>query len=103
MKTFFTLMLVLTVSFAFAQRWSRLTITTMTNSPVSVLVDNRPYQANGSDRSIELNQVTPGYHSIRIYRQRGNGWRRNNQVLYESSINIRRGYDVDVLVNRFGK
>ena len=102
MKRFFTLIFILSISTAFADR-SQLTITSMMNAPVSFMVDNRPYQTTGQDRSVTINQIAAGYHTIRVLRQCGNGWRRGSQLLYEGSINIRRGYDVDVLINRFGK
>ena len=110
MKTIFTLLLagVFTTS-AFALDESRLTITLSTPTDVQVVIDNRSYRLN--ENSLVLNNVRPGQHSIQVYRGRannrnkGNSRNRNNRndVLYSSSIYVKPNYDVDIMINRFGK
>lgn len=113
MKKTFTLIvsLVLTVSlFAFPNQ-SRLTITSVSKVPVRVVVDGRTY----TDRDYNLNEVEirdirPGYHSIKVFQQRGNRYGSGSQggfnsmrLIYESRIYVKPNYHVDILINRFGK
>jgi hypothetical protein len=110
MKTFFTLLLatIFTTS-AFAYGESRLTITVSTSSDVQVMIDNRSYRLD--DNSLVLNNISAGQHTIQVYRGNGNyrnsGNSRNrsnrNNVLYSSTIYVRPNYDVDIMINRFGK
>ena len=111
MKTIFTLLLatIFTTS-AFAYDEGRLTVTVSTQADVQVVIDNRTYRLD-DDNSLVLNNVRAGQHSIQVYRNRGNnrnnGNNRNrnnrNDVLYSSTINVRPNYDVDIMINRFGK
>jgi hypothetical protein len=54
--------------------------------------------------------VRPGQHTIQVYHNRGNrnngnSRNRNNRkdVFYSSTVNVRPNYDVDVMINRFGR
>jgi hypothetical protein len=110
MKTIFTLLLatIFTTS-AFAYDEGRLTITVSTPSDVQVMIDNRSYRLD--DNSLVLNNVRAGQHTIQVIRGRannrnnGNNKNRNNRnnVLYSSTIYVKPNYDVDIMINRFGK
>jgi hypothetical protein len=109
MKTIFTLLLASVFTSAFAMNEGRITITVPSKN-MEVNVDGRTYQSN--DNSFVLTGVQPGNHSITVYRisQNGNGYGRNNKrnnsrndVIYSSTIYVRPSYDVDVMINRFGK
>ena len=109
MKTIFTLLLatIFTTS-AFAYDEGRLTITVSTPSDVQVMIDNRTYRLD--DNSVILNNVRAGQHTIQVYRGRGNNRNngnknRNNRndILYSSTIYVKPNYDVDIMINRFGK
>jgi hypothetical protein len=113
MKTIFTLLLgsILTTS-AFAADEGRLTITVSTQKNVHVVIDNRTYRLDDDDNSLILNNVRPGQHTIQVYRNRGNNrnnsnsrYNRNNRndILYSSTVYVRPNYDVDIMINRFGK
>lgn len=110
MKTVFTLLLAtLFTTSAFAFDEGRLTITVSTPSNVQVVIDDRTYKLD--DNSLVLNNVRAGQHTIRVYRgranNRGNGNSRNrnnrNNILFSSTIYVKPNYDVDVMINRFGK
>lgn len=111
MKTIFTLLLAtIFTSSAFAYDESRLTITVSSTNDIQVMVDNRAYRLD--DNSLVLNNIQAGRHNIQVYRTNGNngrGWgnskNRNNrsEVLYSSTIYVKPNYDVDIMINRFGK
>lgn len=108
MKTLFTLLLATSfTSSAFAYDEGKLTVTFASNSNVQVMIDNRIY--NQDDNSVVLNNVQPGQHTIQIYKANRNGKSngRNNvnraNLLYSSTVYVKPSYDVDVMINRFGK
>jgi hypothetical protein len=111
MKTIFSLLLAtIFTSSAFAYDESRLTITVSATSDVQVMIDNRSYRLD--DNSLVLNNIQSGRHTIQVYRKNGNNGRgygnnksRNNrnEVLYSSTIYVKPNYDVDIMINRFGK
>jgi hypothetical protein len=118
MKNIFTLLLATVSVSAFAYDGGKLTITVPSSKNIQVYVDGRIYQDN-NNRTIVLNNIQPGNHSITIYKnnRKGNGYgnngrdnRRNNKsrndqrdVLYNSNVYVRSSYHVDVMINRFGK
>ncbi|MCW3074925.1 MAG: hypothetical protein JWP69_1994 [Flaviaesturariibacter sp.] len=106
MKTLFTFLLATSVaSSAFAYDEGRLTVTFAAKSNVQVIIDNRSY--SGDDNTVVLNNIRPGQHTIQVYRAKRNGNGRNNNnradLLYSSTIYVKPSYDVDVMINRFGK
>lgn len=104
MKTIFTFLLAtLIATSAFAYDEGRLTISFAgNNNNLQVVVDNRSYSAR--ENTVVLNNIRPGNHTIRIYRQRKNGRSSSrNELLYSTTVNVRPAYHVDVMVNRFGK
>jgi hypothetical protein len=103
MKKIYTLFVLLfcTISgFAVANE-SRISISYLSHSNYSIMVDGR-FQANiSNDQDNFFRMVQPGYHSIKIYRQ-GIGYY-NQRLVYQTRIFIRPNLDVDIIVNRFGK
>ena len=87
----------------------RLSVNTVTNDPVKILVDGNNYNSKGNEDEMSVNDIRPGYHSIKVYQQkknkRNNGWRsnRNMQLIYEGNIYVKPQYHVDIIINRFGK
>lgn len=122
MKTFFTFIMVLLTtlsSFAQPNETSRrpynyrgkLSISTIINEPVKVLIDGNCYNSNASDDMIMVNDIRAGYHSVKIYRQKkyrhtnnnDGQFNRNAQLIYEGNLYVKPQYHVDVVINRFGK
>jgi len=110
MKTTFTLLIALflsLVSFAIPLQ-SKLGITVVGNKNIEIMVGNSKYQSE--DNSTVISNLQPGHHTIKIYslkkNQRRNVWgnnRNNTQLIYQSTVYIRAGYFVDIIINRFGK
>ncbi len=119
MKRIFTIILTFAItSFLFAQpgdnerrnfNQSKLSISMINNQSFLVLVDGRNVVSRNNQSGILINDIRPGYHSVKIYRQvsgrKYDGRRpdRNRQLIYESNLNIRPNYHVDITVNRFGR
>lgn len=112
MKHLFTLLLLVTASISSMAYNNRLSISsTDNNAGLQVYVDGRLQNSNQRySRSIEINDLRSGYHSIKIYKQhyRGNGWgngrhNRNLKLLYSGNVYIRNGYHTDMVINRFGR
>jgi hypothetical protein len=106
MKTIFTLLFATSVaSSALAYDEGRLTVTFASKSGVQVVIDNRSY--TGDDNTVILNNIRPGQHTIQIYKATRNrsGRFANSRadLLYSSTIYVKPSYDVDVMINRFGK
>ena len=82
MKKFITLITALVLTFSvFAQAdesarrggayyQSRLSISTAANSSVWVFVDGNSYNSRDNDDEILINNIRPGYHSIKVYKQK---------------------------------
>jgi len=107
MKQIFTLIIAIFASltiFAYPSS-TRLTVSTFNNQSIGIMVDGRMVQQRQNDNTYVINDLPAGYHSIKIYQQRGNGRRRNNsnQLIYNGNIYVKRGYHTDITINRFGK
>lgn len=120
MKKFFTLIAVLSVTFSlFAQPeetsrraniyQGKLSVSTISNYPVKVLIDGNNYNGRSNDDGLMINDIRSGYHSIKVYRQKKNKYtndrweKKNMQLIYEGNIYVKPRYHVDVTINRFGK
>lgn len=110
MKKIFTLLVVTMMSFSlFAYNGnSRLSISAVNNKMnLKVEVDGRKIPMR--DNSITLRDIGDGYHNVKIFREvikNNNAWgngRAKQEVLYNSRVFLRRGYHLDITVNRFGK
>ncbi len=86
-----------------------LSVSYVINDRVWILVDGSYYNAKENDDEMMTNYIRPGYHSIKVYRQKRAGnnieWiqGRKKQLVYEGNIFVKPGYHVDLLINRFGK
>ena len=119
MKRIFTLMMVFILSNSlFAQpgetsrrynNQSRISISTTRNNQVWVLIDGKSYNGRNNENDILVNDIRPGYHTVKVYQLRSekyiNGrWPNNNRkLIYESGINIKPNYHLDITINRFGR
>ncbi len=108
MKKIFTLLLSSLFSLSlFAFNGSRLSISTVTNNMNLVFeVDGRKVAM--SKNSITLSNLSEGRHTVKIYREVkrngfGIGLGKRQDVIYNSTVVIRRGFHTDITVNRFGK
>ncbi len=104
MKSIFTLAAFLLAGFiSLGQNGGKLTVSNYNNYSISVVVDGRNYQkARGSETFI-IDDLSAGYHTLKIYRtQRGSRYA-SQQLVYSSNVLIRKGYHVDITINRFGK
>jgi len=109
MKTTSTLLvaiLISMVSFAIPVQ-TKLSITVVGNKDIQIIVDNSRYQ--NDDQSTVISDLQPGSHTIKVYttkkNQKRNIWGKSNnaQLIYSSTVYIRPGYYVDIMINRFGK
>ncbi|MEO6405242.1 MAG: DUF4476 domain-containing protein [Ferruginibacter sp.] len=120
MKKFSTILSAVFLSvalFASAPLQSRLSISTTGINNFRIMLDgsfiNSPQSADGE---IMINNIRAGNHNLKIYGpangydNRGYDNRRNNnrrtqqlQLLYDGNIYVKPQYDVDVIINRFGK
>ncbi len=94
---------------------SRLSISTISNnSDLKIEMDGRRFTMQ--DNSITLSNLNEGYHTVKIFKDRrknGNGFGNGNgngfgfgkkqDVMYSSSVYLKRGFHLDITVNRFGK
>jgi hypothetical protein len=110
MKQTFTLLLAFLISislYAYPPA-SKLTISSISQAPLRVMVDGSRYKANNS-HTLMLSDLMPGYHTVKIYQRMRNfkpspgnsngGYR----LVYNATIFVRANYHVDITVNRFGK
>lgn len=114
MKKIFTFLLLscfTAAAFAFGPQ-TKLTVSSAYAGQLRITVDGSTYQIdnNKSSADLMLNNLAPGSHSIKIYKQsgRGNGRRNafddnNAQMLYSAKVYLRPQYHTDLMINRFGK
>lgn len=109
MKKIFTLLLSSLFSLTLlAYDGTRLSISTVSNKVMDfkIEVDGRKYSMQ--DNSITLSNLAEGTHNIRIYREKkkngnGFGFGRKQEIIYATSVFMKRGFHLDITVNRFGK
>jgi Domain of unknown function (DUF4476) len=109
MKTIFTLFLSSLFSLSLlAYDGSRLSISTV-NDKMDLKIEVDGQRMKMQDNSITLGNLNDGYHNIKIFRdlkRKGNGFgfgRKNEEVIYNSRVYLRRGFHLDITVSRFGK
>lgn len=83
---------------------SRLSISaTGSAAELKIEVDGRKFTMK--DNSITLGYLGEGRHDVKIYkeakRSRGNFGRR--EIVYNSTVLLKRGFHLDITINRFGK
>ncbi|MFZ1529318.1 MAG: DUF4476 domain-containing protein [Ferruginibacter sp.] len=118
MKRIFTLLILSILSLAvFAQprkilNQGRLTISSVSNTVLRVMVDGNQYMLRNSDDEILLNNLAAGQHTVQVYKMRSRranssngGWNNNSnaQLIYQANLYIKPRYHVDIMINRFGK
>lgn len=104
MKKIFTLLFVSLFSLSLlAFDGSRLSISAVsTSTGISVEVDGRKFAMK--DNSITLSYLSEGRHQVKIIREKKQkGFRKREEVIYNSAIFLKRGFHLDITVNRFGK
>ena len=106
MKKFFTLFFASLFSLSLlAFEGSRLSISSLaTSAEMKIEVDGRKFTMKNN--SITLSYLAEGYHQVKIFREkkgRGFAFGRNDVVVYNNSVFLKRGFHLDITVNRFGK
>jgi len=114
MKRTFTLLTALLISLAIYANYgqSRLSISTTNNASIRVMIDGKKYPS--SSNGIMISSINDGYHQVKIYVLRNDGYNRrggqngasmNNgyQLVYDSNIYLKTRYHTDITINRFGK
>ncbi len=109
MKQTFTLLTAVLISlssFAYPV-FSKISISSTTNSSLRVMVDGNRYKANNN--SVVISNLQQGYHNVKIYqlvrnsRPSAYGNNSNYRLLYSSNVYVKPQYHVDIIINRFGK
>jgi hypothetical protein len=85
---------------------ARLSISSMSTTPIRVMIDGRQVQQSGKE--FRISNLNPGVHRVQIYAARANqrkGVFGNNrdELIYNGNVNLRRGTHTDIVINRFGK
>lgn len=84
---------------------SRLSISSPgTSTELKIEIDGRSFSMKNN--SITLSYLAEGRHNVKIYHDKkrgGFGFGKREDVLYRSSIFLKRGYHLDITINRFGK
>ncbi|MEO5945893.1 MAG: DUF4476 domain-containing protein [Chitinophagaceae bacterium] len=86
---------------------SRLSVSTVSNSEdYKVEVDGRKFSLR--DNAITLSNLSEGYHQVKIFREgkkrNGNDFGFNrNVIIYSNQVLLKRGFHLDITLNRFGK
>ena len=106
MKKFFTLFFASLFSLSLlAFEGSRLSISSLaTSAEMKIEVDGRKFTMKNN--SITLSYLAEGYHQVKIFREKkgkGFAFGRNEVVVYSNSVFLKRGFHLDITVNRFGK
>jgi hypothetical protein len=106
MKNFFTLFFASLFSLSLlAFEGSRLSISSLaTSAEMKIEVDGRKFTMKNN--SITLSYLAEGYHQVKIFREKkgkGFAFGRNDVIVYSNSVFLKRGFHLDITVNRFGK
>lgn len=105
MKKIFTLFITSLFSLALmAFDGSRLSISAVSSSQeLKIEVDGKRYSMKNNN--ITLGFLDQGRHDVKIYRERkrnGFGFGRR-EIIYDNTVFLKRGFHLDITVNRFGK
>ena len=108
MKKIFTLLttLFLTLALLAADRpKSMLTIRSADQSDIRVIIDGRRFEP--SDNYMRIRDMQPGYHSIKVYRERNFGiftiFGQRYDVVFNNSLFIKPQSNVMISIDRFGR
>ncbi len=108
MKTIFTLFVSLFMSiavFAAARPSSILTVKAADNADIRVILDGKRFEPH--DNAIMFGSMEPGRHSIKIFKQRSNGWFNlkggNYELVYNTTVDLKRRTHLFITVERSGR
>jgi len=106
MKKIFTLFASSLLSLSlFAFDGSRLSISSPgTSTELKIQIDGRPFTMKNN--AITIGYLTEGRHDIKIFRDKKKGafaYGKREDIVYQSAVFLKRGYHLDITVNRFGK
>jgi Domain of unknown function (DUF4476) len=106
MKKIFTLLFSSLLSLSLlAFDGSRLSISSPgTSIEMKIEIDGRKFSMKNN--SITVGYLAEGRHNIKIFRDGKKnkfGFARKEEVIYQSAVFLKRGYHMDITVNRFGK
>jgi hypothetical protein len=107
-KTFtFSIAILLSLSMYAYNDFSSMTVSGSNNAAsLKVIIDGSNYRTN-NDNAVLINNLSTGYHAVKIYQVRNEGRNRyfapNYKLVYSSTIYVRPRYDIDITINRFGK
>ncbi len=110
MKKTFTLFaaLLLTVILYAHPNQSKISISSTGNITIRVMVDGNRYPAGNN--AVMINNLDPGYHSIKVYQLVNNNaglrnypFSNNYRLVYNANVYVKPQYYVDIMINRFGK
>ncbi|HUR67059.1 MAG TPA: DUF4476 domain-containing protein [Chitinophagaceae bacterium] len=105
MKKFFTLLLSSLFSLSLlAFDGSRLSISAPgTTSELKIEIDSRSFTMKNN--SITVGYLSEGRHAVKIYKEakRSRGEFGRREIVYNNVIILKRGFHLDITVNRFGK
>ena len=82
---------------------TKLSITMAGNTAIRIVIDDRNYICQ--DNSLTIDDLTPGYHSIKLFLVKKERWNNPSygQMVYNANIMLKSQAYTDIMVNRFGK
>jgi hypothetical protein len=82
---------------------SKLSITMVGNAAIRMVIDDRHYICQ--DNSLTVEDLSPGYHSIKLFLVKKDRWSNSNhgQLVYNANLLLKPQFYTDIVVNRFGK
>jgi len=108
MKTIFTLVTSLFMSmavFAAAKPQSILTIKSVDNADIRVVLDGKRFDPN--DNAIMFGSIDAGRHDIKIFRQRNNSFfnmgREKYELVYNTTVDLKRRTHLFITIERNGR
>jgi hypothetical protein len=110
MKKTFTLLLAAFISLSMYAypSFSKMSISSISNTSLRVMVDGNRYKAN--DNSVIISNLQQGYHAVKVYQLVRNnrpsspyGNNSNYKLVYSANVYVKPQYYVDITINRFGK
>lgn len=109
MKRTFTLLSAVLLSFAvFAaapKSKSMLTIQSLDRGDLKVVIDGRRFEPNNN--FMRLQGLKPGYHKIKVYRERNGGgfhiFGKRYEMVFNSSVTVRPRTNLTLMIDRFGR
>lgn len=101
---FAALLMSIFVFAADAKPKSILTITSVDNSDIRVVLDGKRFEPN--DNSLRIQGIEDGYHTLKVYRQRNNGIfsivGKRYELVYNTTIAVKKRTNLFITVERNG-